>query len=1047
MLRPSLTLACYQTIVWSSFSIEVSLCIPENLSMSSVAVNDENDGICPGRKHSNSETSCDIFSLDQPTGRPSILRLSQAENLSSKTIAKGGKVCFQTPRRDPFTKRIVSPTKSLKMQTLDDECLQLSAVEVVLPQINLTKSGGSSYPDDDMPIHSKGGYQLDFDNLDTINPFQASAKIVLSPKRSELVEPPKNTEHNAIESISAERIVESGKIELALDETLPFIPSVENSFADMSATMHSTDSGVITILKDPGNELSISALDELVRSSFHLHDEEAGAAFSTAGGEEAGAASSTAGGEEAGAASTTAGGEEAGAASTTAGGEEAGAASTTAGGEEAGAASTTAGGEEAGAASSTAGGEEAGAASSTAGGEEAGAASSTAGGEEAGAASSTAGGEEVNLLSEGSYKFDFDDLDSINPFQTGGIKVQNSPMLERMLPGNDSPPELEVEDPAIAVKTDLAATVLGGEQVLEILPKSESKPALDEMSKPAEDSVLQRTSDLLSDGPVKLEFNFDDGKVKRKPPKKFGKRTVGVKLTEKPAVLVEKRDPPALTKDSPVKSVFNRDSGLPVSNGSVDVDSKFDDPNFNPFGANAKMGNSPGCKVKSSPEVKAPTTELVNRASEDCGDPFQIDTALIPCDRPPAEGNSRTDAALSATSEGSDQKLQVSCEVKVPSSVKEDLPTRPDFPSLSPPEPLDPSQLEQNPETTKPDFETFVPGSTFLADDFDGQMDYLEQFGSSNFKESALRKQSLYLKFDPLLRESPKKSGAPAGLMNHLRTASFASRIEVQKNGAMEVANELKLDDSRILDVPPLVHTFSSSTPLVQNSTVFENLLVGGNLGSNTEDNIIEVLKYSQQDMDAAIGKIQEETKVKEAEWKAKHDKLSLDNHEMGKIMSEFEATISQILAEKQREKMAAQAEISKVLQEKEQVSQDLSSMERSFSDLFKRLEKYKEVMEGYKQNEEMLKKCAQDYLARIKKEEQRYQTLKAHAEQKISLANKEIADVRSKLKSEVSALQAQLRREQLRAQSLENSLDQKVKEAEELTSLCDELIAKVQKG
>lgn len=43
------------------------------------------------------------------------------------------------------------------------------------------------------------------------------------------------------------------------------------------------------------------------------------------------------------------------------------------------------------------------------------------------------------------------------------------------------------------------------------------------------------------------------------------------------------------------------------------------------------------------------------------------------------------------------------------------------------------------------------------------------------------------------------------------------------------------------------------------------------------------------------------------------------------------------------------------------------------------------------------------------------------------SRANEEIAEVRSKLKSEVSALQAQLRREQLKAQSLENSLDQKV--------------------
>lgn len=41
--------------------------------------------------------------------------------------------------------------------------------------------------------------------------------------------------------------------------------------------------------------------------------------------------------------------------------------------------------------------------------------------------------------------------------------------------------------------------------------------------------------------------------------------------------------------------------------------------------------------------------------------------------------------------------------------------------------------------------------------------------------------------------------------------------------------------------------------------------------------------------------------------------------------------------------------------------------------------------------------------------------------------ANEEIAEVRSKNKAELSALQAQLRREQLKVQSLEKSLDQKV--------------------
>lgn len=45
-----------------------------------------------------------------------------------------------------------------------------------------------------------------------------------------------------------------------------------------------------------------------------------------------------------------------------------------------------------------------------------------------------------------------------------------------------------------------------------------------------------------------------------------------------------------------------------------------------------------------------------------------------------------------------------------------------------------------------------------------------------------------------------------------------------------------------------------------------------------------------------------------------------------------------------------------------------------------------KNVLNGlfFTQNEEVLKKCAQDYLARVKQEEQRYQTLKLHAEEKL---------------------------------------------------------------
>lgn len=40
--------------------------------------------------------------------------------------------------------------------------------------------------------------------------------------------------------------------------------------------------------------------------------------------------------------------------------------------------------------------------------------------------------------------------------------------------------------------------------------------------------------------------------------------------------------------------------------------------------------------------------------------------------------------------------------------------------------------------------------------------------------------------------------------------------------------------------------------------------------------------------------------------------------------------------------------------------------------------------MSCFLQNEDVLKKCAQEYLSRVRKEEQRYQALKIHAEEKL---------------------------------------------------------------
>ncbi|XP_061871802.1 transforming acidic coiled-coil-containing protein 1 isoform X2 [Colius striatus] len=205
----------------------------------------------------------------------------------------------------------------------------------------------------------------------------------------------------------------------------------------------------------------------------------------------------------------------------------------------------------------------------------------------------------------------------------------------------------------------------------------------------------------------------------------------------------------------------------------------------------------------------------------------------------------------------------------------------------------------------------------------------------------------------------------------------------------------------------------------------------------------------SECEKTAVLTLIREEIITKEIEaneWKKKYEESHQEVLEMRKIVAEYEKTIAQMIEDEQRTNMTSQKNLQQLTVEKDQALADLNSVERSLSDLFRRYENLKGVLEGFKKNEEALKKCAQDYLSRVKQEEQRYQALKVHAEEKLDKANEEIAVVRAKAKAESAALHAGLRKEQMKVESLERALQQKNQEIEELTKICDELIAKLGK-
>ena len=80
----------------------------------------------------------------------------------------------------------------------------------------------------------------------------------------------------------------------------------------------------------------------------------------------------------------------------------------------------------------------------------------------------------------------------------------------------------------------------------------------------------------------------------------------------------------------------------------------------------------------------------------------------------------------------------------------------------------------------------------------------------------------------------------------------------------------------------------------------------------------------------------------------------------------------------------------------------------------------------------------------RYKKGEERYEVLKAHAENKLQEANAKINEVKQSKAAEIARLTAALRKSEMGVASLEREAEQKTNENKELSSICDELISKV---
>ncbi|XP_014641297.1 PREDICTED: transforming acidic coiled-coil-containing protein 2 isoform X5 [Ceratotherium simum simum] len=349
------------------------------------------------------------------------------------------------------------------------------------------------------------------------------------------------------------------------------------------------------------------------------------------------------------------------------------------------------------------------------------------------------------------------------------------------------------------------------------------------------------------------------------------------------------------------------------------------------------------------------------------------------------------------------------------------------------------------------------------------EIEYMEKIGSSSLPQDddAPKKQALYLMFDTS-QESPVKS--PAVRMSESPTpcsgSSFEETEALVNAGAKiqhpvarglapnqdphlqvsEKSSQKELEAMALGTASDAIEIREAAHPT---DVSISKTALYSRIGTAEVEKPASLL-FQQPDLDSALQIARAEIITKErevSEWKDKYEESRREVMEMRKIVAEYEKTIAQMIEDEQREKSVSHQTVQQLVLEKEQALADLNSVEKSLADLFRRYEKMKEVLEGFRKNEEVLKKCAQEYLSRVKKEEQRYQALKVHAEEKLDRANAEIAQVRGKAQQEQAAYQASLRKEQLRVDALERTLEQKNKEIEELTKICDELIAKMGKS
>ena len=211
------------------------------------------------------------------------------------------------------------------------------------------------------------------------------------------------------------------------------------------------------------------------------------------------------------------------------------------------------------------------------------------------------------------------------------------------------------------------------------------------------------------------------------------------------------------------------------------------------------------------------------------------------------------------------------------------------------------------------------------------------------------------------------------------------------------------------------------------------------------------ILKYSERDLQRKIDEIKaindkemDLIQFELQDLQTKYEETIRKKHQMEIVMKQYENTMKEMVESTKRVKDESVRSVERANENGKRIQGDFEQLQLSFNDLKSRYEETKLSQETAKRNEESLRTIIASLKNDVLISEERYEKLKAHAESKIEEANQQVSKIREGFENEVSTLKVKLSRSEMKINSLENLVESKTKENEELVKICDELIQKM---